>query len=84
MFLQITVTFFKISVNCQPLKASNNFLFGCDPFQSFQEQFLYLKVKSAIFLTVCFVCLKESTFERRKNAFYFTLKALFILEIIKF
>ena len=43
-----------------------------------------LKVVSAIFLLVCFVCLKEGTCETRKNDFYFTSKALFILEIIKF
>ena len=29
-------------------------------------------------------CLKESTCETRKNIFYLTSKALFILEIIKF
>ena len=33
---------------------------------------------------VCFVCLKESTCETKKNVFYFTSKALFVLEIIKF
>ena len=33
-------------------------------------------------LLVCFVCLKESTCETRKNAFYFTTKALLVLEII--
>ena len=43
-----------------------------------------LKVVSATFLLVCFVCLKESTCETRKNAFYFTSKALLVLEIIKF
>ena len=43
-----------------------------------------LKVVSATFLLVCFVCLRESTRETRKNVFYFTLKALFVLEIIKF
>ena len=43
-----------------------------------------LKVVFATFLLVCFGCLKESTFETRKNAFYFTSKALFVLEIIKF
>ena len=45
---------------------------------------LYLKVVSATFLLVCFVCLKESTCETRKNVFYFTSKALLVLEIIKF
>ena len=43
-----------------------------------------LKAVSATFLLVCFVCLKESTCEKKKNVFYFTLKALFVLEIIKF
>ena len=45
---------------------------------------LLLKVVSAIFLLVCFLCLKESTIETRKNTFYFTLKALLVLEIINF
>ena len=45
---------------------------------------LALKVVSATFLLVCFVCLKESTCETRKNVFYFTSKALFAFEIIKF
>ena len=36
-----------------------------------------LKVIYAIFLLVCFVCLKEKTSETRKNVFYFTSKALF-------
>ena len=35
-------------------------------------------------LLVCFVCLKESTCKAKKNAFNFNLKALFVLEIIKF
>ena len=35
---------------------------------------------SALFLLVCFLCLKESTCENRKNVFYFTSKAFFILE----
>ena len=46
--------------------------------------FVGLKVVSATFLLVFFVCLKESTCETRKNVFYFTPKAFFILEIIKF
>ena len=44
----------------------------------------YLKVVSTTFLLVCFVCLKESTCETRKNVFYFSLKGLSVLEIIKF
>ena len=43
-----------------------------------------LKVVSTTFLLVCFLSLKEGTWETRKNAFYFTSKALFILEKIKF
>ena len=36
---------------------------------------------SATFLLVCFVYLNENAFERRKNVFYFTSKALLVLEI---
>ena len=43
-----------------------------------------LKLVSVTFLLVCFESLIESTYEIRKNAFYFTMKALFVLEIIKF
>ena len=43
-----------------------------------------LKVLSATFLLVCFLCLQESTCETRKNVFYFTSKALFVLEISNF
>ena len=45
---------------------------------------LLLKVVSTTFLLVCVLCLKESIRESRKNVFYFTSKALFVLEIIKF
>ena len=44
----------------------------------------YLKVVSVLFLLVCFERLKESTCETRKNVFYFTSKALFVPEMIKF
>ena len=40
-----------------------------------------LKFVSTTFLLVCFVCLKESKW---KNVFYFTSKALFVVEIITF
>ena len=43
-----------------------------------------LKVVSAIFLLVCFLSLKESTCETKKNVFYFPPKALFVLRKIKF
>ena len=43
-----------------------------------------LKGMSATFLLVCFVCLKESPCETRKNVSYFTSITFFVLEIIKF
>ena len=49
----------------------------------FQFHHFSLKVVPAMFLLVCFVCLKESTCETRRMFFYFTLKASFVLEIIK-
>ena len=48
------------------------------------QRLAFLKVVSTTFLPVCFVCLKESTLEIRKNIFYFTLKGLFVLEKIRF
>ena len=42
-----------------------------------------LKVVSATFVLVCFPSLNESTRQTRKNIFYFTSKALFVLEKIK-
>ena len=45
---------------------------------------LKLKVVSATFLLVNFVSLKKALVKQRKLFFYFTSKALFILEIIKF
>lgn len=43
-----------------------------------------LKVVATTLLLVCLACLKESTLEARKHVFYCTLKALLVLEIIKF
>ena len=43
-----------------------------------------LKVVSTTVSLVCFVCPTERTCETKKNVFYFTLKALFAFEIIKF
>ena len=43
-----------------------------------------LKVVSATFLLVYFLSLNKSTYLTRKNVFYFTSKALFVLEKIKF
>ena len=55
-----------------------------DYFRGFYFSQSFLKVVSATFLPVCFVCLKKSTCQTNKNAFYFTSKALLILEIINF
>ena len=44
----------------------------------------YLKVVSATFALVYFFNLNESTCQTRKNVFYVTSKALFLLEKIKF
>ena len=43
-----------------------------------------LKVVPATFSQVCSLSLKESTWETRKNVFYFTSKPLFVLEKMKF
>ena len=53
-------------------------------YEALQKKCFPLKVVSATFLLVCFVCLKESTCKTRENAFYFTSKALVVLEIINF
>ena len=53
-------------------------------YEALQKKCFPLKVVSATFLLVCFVCLKESTCKTRENAFYFTSKALAVLEIINF
>ena len=77
---------------CQPLRVKLPFLkihflqdhpwsIGSPEKRSYLFLNFSLKVVSATFLQVCFVCLKENTFEKRKNAFYFTSKALFDLEI---
>ena len=39
---------------------------------------------SHIYLLFCFLILKDSFFETRKNAFHFTSKTSFLLEIFKF
>ena len=43
-----------------------------------------LKIVPATFSLVCFLSLKENTWETRANVFYFTSKALFVFEKIKF
>ena len=43
-----------------------------------------LKFDSHLGGRVCFICLNESPLQMMKNAFYFILKALFVLKIFKF
>ena len=59
-------------------------LFMKEIFLESAQHYYGLKVVSATLLLICFVCQKESTSKTRENVFYFTSKALFILEIIKF
>ena len=46
-------------------------------------EFIALNIVSATFLLVCFLSLNKSTYQTWKNVFYFTSKALFVLEKIK-
>ena len=48
------------------------------------QNYWVTKVVSATILLLCFLSLKENSCETRKNVFYFTSKALFVLEKIKF
>ena len=66
---KIIKTFYK---NCN-LKTSSRLFCVCKEF----------KVASVTFLLVCFLRLKESTYETRKNVFYSILKVLSVLEIIR-
>ena len=43
-----------------------------------------LKVVSATFLLVSFLSVNESTYQTKKSVYYFTSKALSVLEKIKF
>ena len=53
-------------------------------FRTLLIQFAAMEMTSRLlFLLVCFLSLKESTYETRKNVFYYNSKALFV-EIIKF
>ena len=67
-----------------PQKIKFILFFKCDYLILIQYWKHGLKVVSATFLLGCLIYLKESTCETRRNAFYFTSKALLILEIIKF
>ena len=71
--------FLKLFKNFSPFLCH---FFTCN--REYYEWLCRLKVVSTTFLLVCFVILKESTCETRKNNFYFASKSLFVHEIIKF
>ena len=45
---------------------------------------IYFKVGLSPTKNICVICLIESPLKMMKNAFYFILKALFVLKIFKF
>ena len=51
--------------------------------KEYEYNFRFLKVTFTTFLLVCFLSLNESTYQTRKNIFYFTSKALFVLQKIR-
>ena len=48
------------------------------------KKFLFLKSGSHLPKKICFICFNESPLKMMKNAFYFILKAFFVLKIFKF
>ena len=75
---------FALWVDIFHLKATKHCFFSGEDKFSKKMSSSILKVVFATFLLVYFACLKESTCETRKNVFYFTSKAVFVLEIIKY
>ena len=73
-----------LCVNVLLLKKTNLIWYFLELLHQIQQYEQNLKAVSTTFLLVCLVSLKESTCETRKNVTYFTAKALFVLEIIKF
>ena len=47
-------------------------------YKIFYEKYIFLKIVSATFWLVCFVYLKESNLETRKNVFFFLPQKLFL------
>ena len=75
---------YRVDLTYQPTKCLYSYFSKALEFylRVFLSLWASLKVVSATFLLDCFVCLKESTCETRKNTFYFTSKALLVLDII--
>ena len=51
---------------------------------SFFHQMIALKVGLSTFKKICIICFIESPLKMMKNAFYFFLKALFVLKMFIF
>ena len=91
-FAQIWRQIWEIDCKSVPQKKKKNYLFHTHWFcclchcwcTKIHKNLLSLKGVSATILLVCFLSLKERTYETRKNVFYFLSKAIFVLEIIKF
>ena len=75
-----------VNFNCLNGNFDFNFHFFDFVYYIFPQicRLFFLLFSKGTFSLVCFVSLKESTWEARRNVFYFTSKALFILEIIRF
>ena len=54
------------------------------PVRNFFASLITLKVRPSPSKEICFICFNESPSKVMKNAFYFILKALFVLKISKF
>ena len=72
------------SVQIGSLSLISIYLFTTFMTISYDYDIKLFKVVSATFLLVCFLSLNESTCQTKKNTFYFTSKALFVLKKIKF
>ena len=81
--LNYLINFMLCKLNCKVQSTSFN-LISIGKSQKYLVHQLVLKVVSATFLLVCFIFQKERTCKTRKNTFYFTSKALLVLEIINF
>ena len=76
MLYYVYTLYFTLLIITQPQSSDNN----SDSASSNKK----LKVVSTTFLLVCFLSLNKNTCQSRKNVFYFTSKALFVHEKIKF
>ena len=69
--------------SCKDMEFLANFLFKQDSNKSLSSTVIAngLKSDSNLPKKLCFICFNDSPLKMMKNAFYFTLKALFILKI---